>query len=80
MDIQMPVMGGVEATRCIRNKEAQCGTGQHIPIVALTAHAADSHRAEYLQAGMDEHLTKPLDRNKLEQTILMFTRQGIIFS
>lgn len=76
MDIQMPVMGGVEATRLIRRKEEQCGAGLHIPIVALTAHASDSHRAEYLEAGMDEHLTKPLDRKMLEQTIIMFANQG----
>jgi PAS domain S-box-containing protein len=59
MDIQMPVMGGIEATRVIRDKERALGS--RIPIVALTAHALSGHREEYLEHGMDDYITKPID-------------------
>jgi CheY-like chemotaxis protein len=63
MDIQMPVMGGIEAVKRIREREHQAG--RRIPIVALTAHAMTGHREEYLSAGMDDYLTKPIDTKKL---------------
>jgi osomolarity two-component system sensor histidine kinase NIK1 len=61
MDIQMPVMGGVEATQRIR--EAERKTGGHIPIVALTAHAMAGDAEKYLSAGMDGYLSKPVESN-----------------
>jgi signal transduction histidine kinase/CheY-like chemotaxis protein len=58
MDIQMPRMGGVEATELIRGS----GVSQaHLPIVALTAHAGDRDQARFLAAGMDGYLAKPFD-------------------
>ena len=60
MDIQMPGMDGLECTRRLRERQAQ-GQMPHFPILALTAHALDSDVADSLKAGMDEHLTKPLD-------------------
>ncbi len=75
MDIQMPIMGGVEATRIIRERESACG--KHIPIVALTAHALKGHREEYLAQGMDEYLTKPVDVDKLFQIIQVYIRQKL---
>jgi signal transduction histidine kinase/ligand-binding sensor domain-containing protein/ActR/RegA family two-component response regulator len=63
MDVQMPEMDGLEATREIRRLEASFGT--HIPIIALTAHALESDKASCLAAGMDLHLSKPIQTDLL---------------
>ena len=65
MDIQMPELDGLEATREIRSLEFALGTHQPIPIIALTAHAAESDKALCLEAGMDLHLTKPIQTELL---------------
>jgi two-component system sensor histidine kinase/response regulator len=67
MDVQMPKMGGFEATEAIRAGERS--TGQHVPIVALTAHAMQGDRARCLEAGMDGYLTKPIDVDELIATV-----------
>lgn len=59
MDIMMPVMDGLETTRQIRNLEEN--SGQHTPIIGLTANTMDSDRHRCLEAGMDEYLVKPFD-------------------
>jgi two-component system sensor histidine kinase/response regulator len=63
MDVDMPVMNGYEATRRIREQEAD--SGAHIHIVAMTAHAMQGAREECLLHGMDGYLTKPIDTEAL---------------
>jgi CheY-like chemotaxis protein len=67
MDVQMPEMGGLEATRAIREKEKS--TGAHLPIVAMTAHAMQGDRERCLEAGMDGYLAKPLDPKVFLETV-----------
>jgi len=68
MDLQMPVMDGLEATRAIRHWEAETGA-RPTPILALTAHAAGEGIGISLQAGCNEHLTKPIKRVTLLDAI-----------
>lgn len=63
MDVQMPVMGGFEATGLIREQEKT--TGKHIPIIAMTAHAMQGDREMCLEAGMDNYISKPINPKKL---------------
>ena len=67
MDLRMPAMNGVEATRRIR--EAEVVSGGHVPIVALTAHRSEESRAECLAAGVDAVLVKPISKHELDDVI-----------
>jgi PAS domain S-box-containing protein len=72
MDIQMPLMDGLEATRCIRKSE-RMDEGRHIPIIAMTAHAMKGDRERCITAGMDEYLAKPV---KADELFLLIERLG----
>jgi CheY-like chemotaxis protein len=63
MDCEMPEMDGLETTAAIRAGEAD--SGMHIPIIAMTAHAAEEFRQRCLEAGMDDYITKPIEPTRL---------------
>lgn len=69
MDIQMPEMNGYEATKAIRAIEP---AGKHLPIIALTANAFAEDRKNAAAAGMDGHLAKPIEIDKLLTTLVRF--------
>jgi len=68
MDVQMPEMNGLEATRVIRDPESPI-RNHEVPIVALTAHAMNEHREQCLEAGMDDFVTKPVNPRELGDAI-----------
>ena len=68
MDIQMPVMDGVEATQIIRAEEMRQGLAR-TPILALTANAMTYQVEQYLRAGMDGHVSKPIELQRLYAAI-----------
>lgn len=74
MDCEMPVMDGYAATRAVRAWEAQAGSGQHVPILALTAHALAEDRRRCLEVGMDDYLTKPFSMEKLRERLVQWVR------
>jgi CheY-like chemotaxis protein len=67
MDVQMPDVDGLEATRLIRAREQQ--RGGHVPIIALTAHAMKGDRERCLAAGMDAYVSKPVRMHSLYEVI-----------
>ena len=70
MDIQMPVMDGYRATAAIREQQAAANVEKRIPIIAMTANAMTGDKKKSLQAGMDDHISKPIDTNLLYHTLL----------
>ncbi|MDR3698147.1 MAG: ATP-binding protein [Candidatus Sulfopaludibacter sp.] len=70
MDVQMPIMNGLEAAQAIRRTER--GSGHHIPIIAMTAHAMKGDREICLQSGMDGYLSKPVRIRELLEALERF--------
>jgi len=73
MDVQMPVMGGFEATAKIRTMEAK--RGKRTPIIAMTAHAIQGYREKCLEGGMDGYISKPININSVRKTIEEFLQK-----
>jgi CheY-like chemotaxis protein len=73
MDMQMPVMDGLEATRRIRALDAPT---RNIPVVALSANVMEEQIMHCRQAGMNDHLAKPIDRSEMRQMILTWTTRN----
>lgn len=74
MDCQMPVLDGLEAARMIRRRESDSGI-PYQPIVAMTAHALEEHREASRMAGMDDHITKPVNVKDLERMLDTWSAQ-----
>ena len=75
MDVQMPVMDGVKATQEIRSLGGAIGK---VPIIAITANAMQGDREEYLAAGMNDYVAKPIDRKLLLAAISRCTGQTVL--
>ncbi|MCU0760723.1 MAG: response regulator [Steroidobacteraceae bacterium] len=82
MDCEMPVLDGRSATRELRRRERAAAAGvagtvpPRVPVIALTAHAADSDREDCLAAGMDDYLSKPMTRAQLAATLARWCPQA----
>jgi PAS domain S-box-containing protein len=74
MDVQMPVLDGLEATRTIRKLPADEGKSR-LPIIAMTAYAMDGDKEKFLAAGMDDYIVKPMDAGRLLEAIRRLTRE-----
>ena len=75
MDCQMPVMDGFTATRQFREREARRGTGRRLPIIALTANVMSEDRENCAAAGMDAHLSKPIEPKNMIDALTRFLKE-----
>ena len=69
MDVSMPEMNGLEATKAIREAEADAGDGVRTPIIGLTAHALKGDKEICMEAGMDDYMPKPISPDALQAKI-----------
>lgn len=77
MDIQMPVMSGIDTTRAIRSLESTIEGSNRLPIIALTAHALADEKEKLLKVGMDEYVTKPIQMEQIVQILKQFGHQAV---
>lgn len=75
LDVEMPELDGLSATRLIREQEAEQNRGHRIPIYAMTAHAIHGYRETCLNAGMDGYITKPIQPDELRSVLAEVIRQ-----
>jgi len=75
MDIQMPVMSGIDTTRAIRSLESTLENHKRLPIIALTAHALADEKQKLLQVGMDDYVTKPIQMDQIIQILTQLTSE-----
>ncbi|WP_407307994.1 response regulator [Acinetobacter sp.] len=76
MDIQMPVMSGVDTTRAIRSLESTLENHKRLPIIALTAHALTDEKHKLLQVGMDDYVTKPIQMDQIIHILTQLTSEN----
>ena len=76
MDIQMPVMSGIDTTRAIRSLESTLDTGMQLPIIALTAHALADEKQKLLKVGMNDYVTKPIQMEQIIQILTHWTKNN----
>ena len=73
MDVQMPVLGGLEATQSIREWESKHALRPALPVIALTANAMEGDRAQCLEAGMNDYLAKPVHQGALQEMLVRYS-------
>jgi len=76
MDIQMPVMSGIDTTRALRSLESTKEEQKRLPIIALTAHALSDEKQKLLQSGMDDYVTKPIQMEQIIQILTHWTAEN----
>jgi len=74
MDVQMPNMNGLEATKCIRNWEKE--RSRHTTIIALTAHAMRGDKEKCFDAGMDDYIAKPIRLENLAEILILYSENS----
>lgn len=72
MDVSLPIVNGLDATRLVRSNQALC----HIPVIAVTAHAMEGDKARALDAGCDDYVSKPIDEDQLMAKIRGLIEHG----
>ena len=75
MDVQMPEMDGIEATRVIRDPQSSV-RDHHIGIIALTGHAMEGDRSKYLEVGMNDYISKPINPHALYDVVTRNLPEG----